>query len=274
MSLSEDFLTVSPSWRDYVHRNVTRIFHAVLEKDPAILHEIMDVPMFSVLQTTIIAHDKTEYSLSLFFDYLVDQYDFGGSTPPAVLEMAFYLSSARRADLESVVEHVLSVLTLYARPHTADELPSTVASHPALARDDVIHPTIPFLLFIKDLSALSEDAAHLFVKQGVVDVIGDLCAKNIPDPGRDPPGYRDFVPSATRLTCCILLVDIYAVFPGLVRHLRLTNPNGFFDIFPWMVDYSQVQAIEESHMELLTEEIQNSFYDQLFDLYHISYVFL
>ena len=279
VSVSDTFLTLSPSKKNYVSRSIRSIFHAALNKDPSIVREILDLPQFAALQTEVIVHNQEEdttHSLSHFFNALVDHYHIAifDDVPPPVSELAYYLSLSPFSDLKLVVDHALAILSSYTHPNATDELRRIVTDHPALARNDLIHPTLPVLLLIGHLSEESKDAICLFVESGIVDVIGELCANNFPDLGREPAIQREYAPSALRLACCILLAHIYAVFPGSIRHLRSTNPHGFFDIFPWMMDYCHSTQLSYSTVSIsYSQQLQNTFYEELFELFFLPCVF-
>jgi len=97
----------------------------------------------------------------------------------------------------------------------AQEFPSpkdtqhVVQYHPHLMKGD-LHPIRPFILFAIHLSYYSEVAARLFIKNGILIILGRLWVHNFRDPRG--PGWRGVLVQNDMRVGCLLFLG------GLARH--------------------------------------------------------
>ncbi|THH26448.1 hypothetical protein EUX98_g7735 [Antrodiella citrinella] len=124
--------------------------------------------------------------------------------------LMMFLVTAGREDIRRVVEHILLSLTPFAKEFpSSKDTQHVIQYHPHLLKG-ALHPIRPFILFAIHLVYSSEVAARLFIKNGILIILGRLWVHDFRDPRgagwRTEPALNDM-----RVGCLLLL-------GGLARH--------------------------------------------------------
>ncbi|TCD61333.1 hypothetical protein EIP91_008576 [Steccherinum ochraceum] len=181
-----------PQSRVRVSDCIHHILLAILQHDAYIVNEIYDIYKFaralSAPQATPSVKDgqRSRDSLTRFFDQWIRLYAIMKDDDPVPLTMrcmVHYLSEGGRSRLRVVMDHLKAAIAPFAYlPDDGDEDPliSMQEKIDEVSRRylnlghsefSVLHPTAPFLAFVRLLSQVSKASILVFTSAGFVDLI-------------------------------------------------------------------------------------------------------
>lgn len=173
----------------------------ILSFDPSALHEMFTFTDFATLVLTPPQDRSAPRDLLSLFTQLIDVLVDYAPKPTSGRSSRFeltvtcivkFLSTGPRANLSLIASHVLGSIRPFTKsPLQSEDYEPILEQHPDLVGVKVTHPTWPFLHLAALLSYESKDAADIFIKSGLFQIVNDLWTHDFPEPGWQTSRYPD-----------------------------------------------------------------------------------